>query len=274
MKLFSQKSKKPKIGLALGSGGSRGLAHIGVIKLLLDNDIPIDFIAGSSAGALIGALYASTRDIDFVERVAMESNQGQLMGFMFDIATQGGLLSGDRVEQFIRKNLNNVQFDNVRIPFAAVATDLRSGESVVLKEGDVTSAVRASISVPLVFEPVTHGSRLLVDGGLSQPIPVDVVRDMGADIVIGVNLDAPCAHVNELNEVTITAIAGATMNILRHHLAYMHQRDADIVVEPKFEKQDLIGWEDFLHAKDLIDKGQDAMEAVMPQLRDILSKQR
>lgn len=272
MKLFSKKKPGPTVGLALGSGGSRGLAHIGVIKVLLDNDIAIDHIAGASAGALIGALYAATKDIDFVERVAMESNQRQLMGFVLDVAVQGGLLSGDRVEQFIREHLDDVQFDQLKIPFAAVATDLYTGDSIVLNEGDVTSAVRASISVPLVFEPVRRGTYLLADGGLSEPIPVDLVRSMGSNIVIGVNLDAPCAHANKIDDINLKSVAGATMNILRHHLAYMHQQDADVIVEPAFEKNDLIGWEDFLHAKDLIAKGEEAMLAALPQLRAILSK--
>lgn len=273
MKFLKRTTKPPrkKIGLALGSGGSRGLAHIGVIKVLLDNDIPIDYIAGASAGALIGGLYASSRDIDLVERVALEINRSQLMSFVFDIAAEGGLSSGNKLEQFIRDALDDVTFNDLELPFAAVATDLNTGSTVILDQGDVTSAIRASISVPLMFEPVRKDAYLLVDGGLSEPVPVDLVRAMGADIVIGVNLDAPCAHKNHVEHINFQAIAGATMNILRHHLSYMHAKDADVLVEPLFENQSLIGWEDFLHAGGLIGKGQDAMEAALPELKRILS---
>jgi NTE family protein len=271
MKLFSKKTNRPKIGLALGSGGSRGLAHIGVIKVLLDNDIPIDYIAGASAGALIGGLYASSKDIDFVERVAREINSSQLMSFVFDITAEGGFSSGNKMEQFIRRELDDITFKDLKLPFAAVATNLETGSTVVLDSGDVTSAIRASISVPLMFEPVRKDLQILVDGGLSEPVPVDLVRAMGADIVIGVNLDAPCSHENHLESVNFKTIAGATMNILRHHLSYMHAKDADVLVEPQFEKQSLIGWEDFLHADGFIAKGQDAMEAALPELKRILS---
>lgn len=276
MKFLRRTSHIPrkKIGLALGSGGSRGLAHIGVMKVLLDNNIPIDYITGASAGALMGGLYASTKDIDFVERVAREINRNQLMSFVFDIAAEGGFSSGNKVEQFIRRELDNATFDDLKMPFAAVATDLKTGETVVMDSGDVTAAIRASISVPLMFEPVRRDPYLLVDGGLSDPVPVDLVRSMGADIVIGVNLDAPCAHENHLEHINLKTITEATMNILRHHLSYMHIRDADVLVEPIFEKRDLIGWEDFLHAEDLIRKGEEAMEAVLPELKRILSSER
>ena len=160
---------------------------------MLDNDIPIDYIAGTSSGALIGGLYAVHKDIDAVERIALTSDLNLLTRFMFDVSTHGGLLSGATVERFIRDELDDVTFDALHIPFAAVATDIHTGDAVVLRSGDVTSAIRASISVPVIFEPVIHEGRLLVDGGLVMPVPVELVRAMGADIVIGVNLDTPCS---------------------------------------------------------------------------------
>jgi len=272
MKLWNSKNKRLKIGLALGSGGAHGLAHIGVIKALLDNDIPIDYIAGASSGALIGGLYAVHKDIDAVERIALTSNINLLTRFMLDVSTRGGLLSGSTVEQFIRDALDDVAFDALRIPFAAVATDIHTGEAIVLRSGDVSSAIRASISVPVIFEPVVYGGRLLVDGGLVMPVPVGLVRDMGADIVIGVNLDTPCLHKEHAAEPNVKMIIEMTMEILRNNLSEAQAQTADITVSPRFDTKVLVGWSEFLHAKGLIEKGQDSMEAELPRLKALLSK--
>ncbi|OGM93084.1 hypothetical protein A2333_01005 [Candidatus Wolfebacteria bacterium RIFOXYB2_FULL_49_7] len=272
MKLWNSKNKRPKIGLALGSGGAHGLAHIGVIKALLDNNIPIDYIAGASSGALIGGLYAVHKDIDAVERIALTSDLNLLTRFMFDVSTRGGLLSGSTVEQFIRDALDDVAFDALHIPFAAVATDIHTGEAVVLRSGDVSSAIRASISVPVIFEPVVHEGRLLVDGGLVMPVPVSLVRDMGADIVIGVNLDATCIHKEHAAEPNVRMIIEMTMEILRNNLSEAQAQTADITVSPQFDTKVLVGWGEFLHAKSLIEKGQDSMEAELPRLKALLSK--
>lgn len=272
MQLFSKKTQRPKIGLALGSGGAHGLVHIGIIKTLLDNDIPIDYIAGASIGAVIGGLYAINRDIDAVERFALTSNIGRLTSFVFDISAHGGLLSGDVIEQLIRKELDEATFDHLQVPFAAVATDIHTGDAVILRKGDIASAIRASMSVPLIFEPVTHGSHMLVDGGLVMPVPVELVRSMGADIVIGVNLDTPCPHGDHTGSPNLKMIAEMTMEILRNNLGATQAQTADVVISPQFDNKVLVGWEEFLHAKDLIAKGQDAMEVAIPQLRAILSK--
>ncbi len=262
---------RKKIGLALGSGGAHGLVHIGVIKALLDNDIPIDYIAGASIGAVIGGLYAAHKDIDTVERFALTSDLSRITHFMLDVSTHGGLLSGDVIEQLLRKELDAIVFDQLRLPFVAVATDIYTGDAVVLREGDVASALRASMSVPLVFEPVAYKDRFLVDGGLVMPVPVEQVRVMGADIVIGVNLDTPCPHGEHIGTPSLKTIAEMTVEILRNNLSTTQAQAADVVVSPQFDKKILVGWEEFLHANDLIAKGQDAMEAVLPDLKRILS---
>jgi len=128
------------------------------------------------------------------------------------------------------------------------------------------------MSVPLVFEPVIQGSRTLVDGGLVMPVPVELVRSMGADIVIAVNLDTPCLHGDHTDNPNLMMIADMTMEILRNNLGATQAQAADIVVSPQFDKKVLVGWEEFLHAKDLIARGQDAMEAALPQVRTMLSK--
>lgn len=272
MKLFSQKKKRPTIGLALGSGGAHGLVHIGIIKTLLDNDIPIDYIAGASIGAVVGGLYAANKDIDAVERFALTSDLGRITHFVLDVSAHGGLLSGCAVEEVLRKELDDIHFEQLQIPFAAVATDIRTGKAVVLRDGDVTSALRASMSVPLVFEPVTYKTHMLVDGGLVMPVPVELARSMGADVVIAVNLDTPCPHGEHGAEPNLKMMMDMTMEILRNNLGATQARAADVVISPQFDKKVLVGWEEFLHAQDMIVKGQDAMEAALPQLRAILSK--
>lgn len=271
MKLFPQKKKRPTIGLALGSGGAHGLVHIGIIKTLLEHDIAIDYIAGSSIGAVIGGLYSASKDIDVVERFALSSDLARITHFVLDLSAHGGLLSGDAIEQTLRHELDGIQFDALHIPFAAVATDIRTGDAVVMREGDVTAALRASMSVPLIFEPVKRGLHTLVDGGLVMPVPVKLVRSMGADIVIAVNLDTPCVHGDHADDPSLKMIAEMTMEILRNNLGATQAQDADIVIAPQFDNKILVGWEEFLHAKDMIAKGQDAMEAALPQLRSRLS---
>lgn len=272
MKLWTAKQKRPKIGLALGSGGAHGLAHIGVIKALLDNDIPIDYIAGTSAGALIGGLYAARKDIDAVERVALASNLGQITNFMLDVSVHGGLLRGDAVEEFIRNELDDMTFADLRMPLATVATDIHTGKAVIMREGKVTAAIRASMSVPLIFNPVAYGSHLLVDGGLVMPVPVELARSMGADIVIGVNLDTPCVHTQQAESPSLAMIAEMTVEILRNNLGATQAQTADVVVSPQFSEKVYVGWKDFLHAQDMIVRGQDAAAAALPQIEDLLSK--
>ena len=273
MKLWKTKKRRPTIGLALGIGGAHGLAHIGVIKALLDNDIPIDYIAGASSGALIGGLYAVRNDIDAVERIALASDINLLTRLVFDVSTHGGLLSGGAVEQFIRDELEDITFDQLHTPFAAVATDIRTGKAVILRTGDVASAIRASISVPVIFEPVAHKGKLLVDGGLVMPVPVGLVRSMGADIVIGVNLDTPCPHgEHDAGNPSVKMIIEMTMEILRNNLSDAQAKAADIAISPQFDKKVLVGWEEFLHAKVLIDKGREYAEAALPHIRSLLSK--
>jgi NTE family protein len=270
----TRKLPRKKIGLALGSGGAHGLAHIGVIKTLLENNIPIDCIAGASAGALFGGLYAANKDIDAVERIALTSDVGRLTHFILDVSSHGGLLSGDAIEQFIRKELDGITFDELHIPFAAVATDIHTGDAVVLRDGDVTSAIRASMSIPIIFEPVLYGERTLVDGGLVMPVPVELVRSMGADIVIGVNLDTPCPHGEHDETPSLKMVMEMTIEILRNNLSETQAQTADVVVSPQFDKKIFVGWEDFLHAEDFIAKGQSAMEAALPELKRMLSSER
>ena len=176
---------KPKIGIALSSGVVRGISHIGILKVLEREKIQIDFVAGTSIGALIGALYCSGTTIEEMENLVNTAKWKELVDFTIP---KTGLIEGKKIETFISKILKKKTFEELDIPLSIVATDLNSGEKVVFSEGDIVKAVKASISMPGVFEPVVEEDTLLVDGGLVDPIPVDIVKSMGADIVIAVDL--------------------------------------------------------------------------------------
>lgn len=179
---------RPKIGLALGSGSARGLAHLGVIRALSDAGIEVDCIAGTSIGALIGAIHAAGKweELEFTFKAF---DWRKTLSFFDVVLPKSGLIDGARVANMVRAHIHAEAIEALPIPFAAVATDLTSGEEVILDRGDVIEAVRASISVPGIFTPQRGNGRILVDGGLSNPVPVSVARALGADIVIAVDLN-------------------------------------------------------------------------------------
>lgn len=173
-----------RVGLALSSGAARGIAHIGVLAVLEREGIPVDFIAGTSMGALIGAFYAAGRTAKEIEEVIVGVTRKKMRSF-FDFTLSGqGIIRGERVIEWLRYSIDNAEFSDLRIPFACVAADIHSGEKVVIEDGSVAEGVRASVSIPVLYMPFSWRGRHLVDGGLVDPVPVDVVRDMGADFVI------------------------------------------------------------------------------------------
>ncbi len=187
--LAEGKKKGLKIGLALGGGSARGLAHVGVILALEAYNIPIDIIAGTSIGSVIGSLYASGATIEQLEEVALSIKMSKALFMLDSTLPHSGLISGDRIEKMLNQfALKDKTFDDLSIYFAAVATDVESGAKVILNQGKVIDAVRASIAIPGIFTPVKYGDYYLVDGGVVDPVPVDVVQMMGADIIIAVSL--------------------------------------------------------------------------------------
>jgi len=183
------KGKTPKVGLALSSGTARAMAHIGVLKALEDESIPIDMISGASAGALAGACYAKERNAAILEEIMLGLDWRKLAALvdLNLILLWKGFVQGQRTKSFLSSILGNVRFEDLEIPLSVVATDIRSMEEIVINEGSVVEAVRASISMPMVFTPVKWRGRFLIDGGAVNPMPVDVVREMGAEVVIAVN---------------------------------------------------------------------------------------
>jgi len=183
------KEKGLKFGLALGSGSARGLAHVGVIQILEAYGIPIDMIAGTSIGSVIGSLYASGASIEKLMEAALSMKRSKTLALLDPALPHSGFIKGNRAEEIIKTiALKDKTFDDLNIPFAAVATVLGNGAEAVIKQGKVIDAVRASISIPGIFTPVKFQDDYLVDGGLVNPVPVDVVKNMGADIIIAVSL--------------------------------------------------------------------------------------
>jgi NTE family protein len=181
-------TRRPRIGLALGSGSARGLAHLGVIRAIRDAGLEVDFIAGSSMGALIGAIYAAGK-LDELEATFLSFDWRKTVSFFDVVLPKSGLLDGAKISELVRTHVHTDAIEKLPKPFAAVATDIVSGEEVVIRSGDVIEAVRASISVPGIFTPVASNGHVLVDGGLTNPVPVSVARAMGADVVIAVDLN-------------------------------------------------------------------------------------
>ncbi len=216
---------RPKIGLALGSGAARGAAHVGVIKVLEQEGIPIDLIAGTSVGAFIGALYAGGQPVSAFEKVLPTVRWGQLVR---PIVPPLALVSNHPMARFVEKYIGSARFEDLPIPFAAVASDAISGEAYIFNKGKVAPAVCASTAIPGFIKPVRHGQRLLVDGAVVSPVPVALARSMGADIVIAVDLSTP-----ELGEPK--HFVGSIMNtieIMNKKIVTDELQLADIVLKP------------------------------------------
>jgi len=187
----TSQNNRPKIGLALGGGAAKGLAHIGVLKALEEAGIQIDYIAGSSMGALVGAAYAAGINIDTLEQIALETDWKDLAMLFDPTLPASGIINGRRVSEFLQSLYGSRAIEDLPIPFAATAANIISGKKYVLNRGNLVTAVRTSISIPVVFTPLKYDDQYLVDGGLIDPVPINVVRSMGADYIIAVNVLVP-----------------------------------------------------------------------------------
>jgi NTE family protein len=222
--------REPKIGLALGSGGARGFAHLGVIKILRQEGIPIDMIAGSSMGALVGTFYAAGCDVERLYKLSKVFKRKYYLDFTIP---KMGFLSGKRVKELIRVFTYGRMLEELDIPVAVVATDIKNGEKEVFHNGPIDQAVRASIAIPGIFVPEKIGGKLLVDGGVIDRVPVSVVKDMGADIVIAVDV----AHVKRDQEITsIFDVIMQSLDILQMELVKCRAVSSDVMIRPHVER--------------------------------------
>lgn len=235
------------IGLALGGGGMRGYAHIGVLYALEDAKLPINFIAGTSAGAFIGCLYALYKNASEVEKIAKSVNWRDLFG-VDDLSFQTGFIRGNKAEAYLSNVLSDATFGDCKIPFKVIATDFQTGKKVEILEGNLAQAVMASMSFPLLFEPRKFKEMTLYDGGMSDPVPCDTCRAMNVDYVIGVNLDNQSCLIEKRRHPVFGLYSQAQRAIqnLQVNLAKECIKSADIVIEPPVGEIGILGLKEFL----------------------------
>ena len=249
-----------KIGLALGGGAARGFAHVGVIQALEEADIRPDLVVGTSAGSLVAALYASGRTGPQLQQVAETMEEADFTDWTLPIFNRG-MLRGESLARYVNAQVGNRLIENMSLPLGIVATDLNSGLGVLFQRGDTGAAVRASSAVPALFIPVKIGAREYVDGGLVSPVPVRYARQMGADLVIAVDISsAPEGNpAGDTLQILLQTFAIMGKSINRHEL-----QEADVVVRPALAG---VSGADFAARRRAIDAGRIAMRQLLPQLR-------
>ncbi|HEY8025313.1 MAG TPA: patatin-like phospholipase family protein [Burkholderiaceae bacterium] len=261
--------RKIKIGLALGGGAARGFAHIGVIKALEAQGIYPDVVVGTSAGSLVGAMYAAGNNGYALNRLALDMDEAAISDWSVPFfAKTSGVLKGEALQSYVNKAVNNLPLEKMKIPFGAVATDLHTGLPVLFQRGNTGLAVRASSAVPGVFQPVAIGDRNYVDGGLTAPVPVSFARQMGADFVIAVNISAqPDAQAAGSSlEVLLQTFA-----IMGHSINRYELKEADIVIQPSLGA---MKGSDFNGRNLAVLAGEQATTALMPEIKRKLEAMR
>ncbi len=300
-----------RIGVALGSGGAKGLSHIGVLKVLEENNVEISFVTGSSIGAIIGALYAkgySPKDIEKLANNIAENKQQFYNLFDFSKSLQG-IIKGDKILEYLDTILEGVTFDKLKKPFTPIAVDLITGEKVYIQEGKVAEGIRASMSIPVIFQPFSWKNRLLIDGGVLSPLPVkDLKMLYKPDIIIAVslhkktkwtpkeniNIDIPFQpstitekityslsqtkifkefqkRLNPLLNPSLFDVLMQTIDIMNYELEESNKKEADIVINPDVQNY---GTFDFDKAKELIEKGESAAREKIPEILKLIKKKR
>jgi NTE family protein len=255
--------RRPVVGLALGSGAAKGYAHIGVMQVLEREKIPIDIITGSSIGSLIGALYASGLDLSTIQHLAMEIKRRHWV----DLAIpKMGLIAGNKIESILGSLTQNKSFDELRVPLGVMATDMLSKKSVLITDGNVAEAVRASIAIPGIFNPVKKNKRLLVDGGVLERVPGSAARLMGADIVIGVELGFDeDSRVNNIYDVLVQ-----TFDVMGREIQSLKDYDCDVLITPELSDVAPLAFNKVAKA---IIKGRRAAETSLPEILQMLRKE-
>lgn len=253
-----------RIGLALGGGAARGFAHVGVIQVLEEAGIRPHYVAGTSAGSLVAAMYASGMKGAQLKQVAVNMQEAAITDWLLPIFNRGAL-KGDALAQYVNQQVQGRQIENMSLPLGIVATDLRTGEAVVFRRGNTGTAVRASSAVPGVFLPVKIGEHEYVDGGLVAPVPVQQAREMGANFVIAVDIssDPQSGETGDVFKILLQ-----TFTIMGRSINALALRQADVVVRPSLKN---VGSADFASRERSIEQGRQAMLAALPQLREKLA---
>ncbi|MEK6651989.1 MAG: patatin-like phospholipase family protein, partial [Nitrospirota bacterium] len=252
-----------KIAVVLGAGASKGFAHIGVLKVLESNKIPVHMIVGTSAGSFVGSLYAYGYNAFDLQKLSFSIEKGDVI----DLAIpDNGFIKGEKLEEYVNRTVRNTPLEKLKIPFYAVATDIQAGREVVFGTGNAGAAVRASCSIPGIFRPANISGRMYVDGGVVSPVAVDAARKYGADIVIAVDIagDVDSSQPQGTIETILQSI-----NIMYSKLAAIQLSRADIVIKPKVG---YIGSADFSKRHEAVLEGEKAAIEMLPKIQEIVNK--
>ncbi len=281
---------RPRIALALGGGGARGLSHIGVLKVLEKNSIPIDIITGSSMGAIIGGAYALNPDANALEQrilallkdekirkleqlITKDEEEERLVVFkrlatfisevyLWNLsAIKGCVMDGSEIDDLIKQLVNDKMFDDTKIKFACVATDINTGKEEILSRGNLRKAIYVSSAIPGVFPPKRIEEKLLIDGGIVTLLPAQCAKSLGADLVIGINVDKDIMPKHFKHGYDIIFRAD---DIRRHELNLLKMKTADIIIEPEVKT---LSWAHFSKGQAIIKKGEEAAKNLMPQIK-------
>ncbi|GAB3431422.1 patatin-like phospholipase family protein [Massilia solisilvae] len=254
--------RKLKIALALGGGAARGFAHIGVIKALEAQGIVPDIVVGTSAGSVVGSLYAYGYSGFQLQKIALEMDEATISDWAIPFFSKSsGVLKGDALQNYVNKAVHGTPIEKLKIPFGCVATDLKNGQPILFRRGNTGLAVRASSSVPGVFQPVKIGDRTYVDGGLVAPVPVRFAREMGADFIIAVNISSSTEGQATNSSLDVLM---QTANIMGQRLNHFELKDADVVITPPLGT---MGSSDFNGRNLAILAGEQAAAAALPQIK-------
>jgi NTE family protein len=254
-----------KVAVVLGAGVSRGFAHVGVLKVLEAQKIPIHLIVGTSAGSVVGSIYASGIDAFHLQKMALAVQKDDVVDLTIP---DNGFVRGEKLENYVNKAVQNQTIERLRIPFLAVSTNIQTGEEIVFAMGNTGKAVRASCSIPGVFQPVRIGDKAYVDGGVVSPVAVDAAKKAGADIVIAVDISAGVARAfpQGILETILQSI-----DIMYAKIAAVQIRNADVVIRPRLSH---INSSDFDRRNEAILEGEKAAAEALPQIQQVMNKLR
>ncbi|MBI5586493.1 MAG: patatin-like phospholipase family protein [Deltaproteobacteria bacterium] len=254
-----------KVALVLGGGAARGFAHVGVIRVLEQEKIPINLIVGTSVGSLIGGLYAADPNSANLEWLAYSIEKEDIFDYSV-VYSRMGPVQGDRLEKFVQTKAKGKNLEQLKVPFYPVATDLNTGQTWVFERGSLAKAIRASSAIPGVFQPVEINGRTYVDGGVTNNLPVDVARARGADIIIAVSIQKKINHpqISSLIDVILQSI-----DIMGRELVLYKCRDVDVLIEPNVGD---VGMTEFSQKKKLMDAGMQAARQALPKIRQLLTE--
>jgi len=256
--------KIPQLGLALGGGAARGFAHIGVLQVLEEEGIKPTLVVGTSAGSVVAAFYASGKTAAQLQWLADTMDESQFTDWANPF-TGRGMLRGEALGKYVNSQLNGMKIEDMKMPLGIVATDLRTGDGILFRRGDVATAVRASSAVPSVFEPVRIGGKDYVDGGLVSPVPVRYAREMGADVVLAIDISS---RPEDAKTSDVLKVLLQTFSIMGKSISQLELAQADVVVRPALPD---VGSAEFSARKKSIEAGRAAMKQALPQLKALLA---